>query len=63
MTGGDQPTGNDGGDASPTADGPSGSGEGADTALNALIRKRRLRINSSDALPSEAPEPSPAPRN
>jgi hypothetical protein len=35
---------------------PAGSGEGADTALEALIRKRKLRTDDDTAAPPPADE-------
>jgi hypothetical protein len=39
------------GAAPASAETPAGSGEGADTALEALIRKRKLRADDSSAAP------------
>jgi hypothetical protein len=48
--------------SSPAAHPPAGSGEGADTAFQAMIRKRRMRTDdepppplSADALPPDSP--------
>lgn len=39
----------------PPADAPAGSGEGSGTAMEALIRKRKLQ--GEQAAPAQAPEP------
>jgi hypothetical protein len=43
----------------PTGDGHAGSGKGADTALEALIRKRKLAETPDADHPKDLPPPTP----